>query len=76
HPLHPQHLQGLHQAGRDGRGGDGGCCWKATEKCASEAPPLVQVEGNKAGHLTACHYPETSGTVPAPRLSKDPEAAA
>ncbi|MDT9697788.1 dipeptide ABC transporter ATP-binding protein [Streptomyces sp. P17] len=51
-------------------------CWKATEKCASEAPPLVQVEGNKPGHLTACHYPETEATVPAPRLAKDPEAAA
>ncbi|MFI9807247.1 ABC transporter ATP-binding protein [Streptomyces sp. NPDC052301] len=51
-------------------------CWKATEKCASEAPPLVQVEGNKPGHLTACHYPETAGTIPAPRLAKDPEAAA
>ncbi|MFF4276322.1 ABC transporter ATP-binding protein [Streptomyces sp. NPDC001536] len=50
-------------------------CWKATEKCATEAPPLVQVEGNKPGHLTACHYPETEGTVPTPRLSKDPEAA-
>ncbi|MEU5317171.1 dipeptide ABC transporter ATP-binding protein [Streptomyces sp. NPDC021056] len=50
-------------------------CWKATEKCATEAPPLVQVEGNKPGHLTACHYPETEGTIPAPRLSKDPEAA-
>ncbi|QLJ05118.1 dipeptide ABC transporter ATP-binding protein [Streptomyces sp. NEAU-sy36] len=51
-------------------------CWKATEKCASEAPPLVQVEGNKPGHLTACHYPETQDAVPAPRLAKDPEAAA
>ncbi|MFF3936502.1 ABC transporter ATP-binding protein [Streptomyces phaeofaciens] len=54
-------------------------CWKATEKCATEAPPLVQVEGNKPGHLTACHYPETTdvkATVPAPRLAKDPEAAA
>ncbi|GAA3118740.1 ABC transporter ATP-binding protein [Streptomyces echinatus] len=51
-------------------------CWKATEKCATEAPPLVQVEGNKPGHLTACHYPETADAVPAPRLSKDPEAAA
>ncbi|KIE22900.1 peptide ABC transporter ATPase, partial [Streptomyces sp. MUSC 125] len=51
-------------------------CWKATEKCATEAPPLVQVEGNKPSHLTACHYPETADTVPAPRLSKDPEAAA
>ncbi|MBK3624997.1 MULTISPECIES: ABC transporter ATP-binding protein [Streptomyces] len=54
-------------------------CWKATEKCASEAPPLVQVEGNKPGHLTACHYPETADVVadvPAQRLAKDPEAAA
>ncbi|MEU4926579.1 dipeptide ABC transporter ATP-binding protein [Streptomyces yokosukanensis] len=51
-------------------------CWKATEKCASEAPPLVQVDGNKPGHLTACHYPEATESVPAPRLSKDPEAAA
>jgi len=46
-------------------------CWKATDKCASEAPPLVQVEGNSAGHLTACHYPEVKDTVPGPRLSKD-----
>ncbi|MCM1975440.1 MULTISPECIES: ABC transporter ATP-binding protein [Streptomyces] len=51
-------------------------CWKATEKCASEAPPLVQVEGNKPGHLTACHYPETDVDVPAQRLAKDPGAAA
>jgi peptide/nickel transport system ATP-binding protein len=51
-------------------------CWKATEKCATDAPPLVQVEGNREGHLTACHYPEVAETVPAPRLSKDPEAAA
>ncbi|MFI7394671.1 ABC transporter ATP-binding protein [Streptomyces tendae] len=50
-------------------------CWKATEKCASEAPPLVQVEGNKAGHLTACHYPETDD-VPSPRLTVSPGAAA
>ncbi|MEV0635205.1 dipeptide ABC transporter ATP-binding protein [Streptomyces sp. NPDC050619] len=51
-------------------------CWKATDKCAAEAPPLLQVEGNRPGHLTACHYPETAGTVPATRLSKDPRAAA
>ncbi|GAA4009408.1 dipeptide ABC transporter ATP-binding protein [Streptomyces marokkonensis] len=50
-------------------------CWKATEKCASEAPPLVQVEGNKAGHLTACHYPETVDGTPS-ALSKSPRAAA
>ncbi|MFE9019844.1 ABC transporter ATP-binding protein [Streptomyces sp. NPDC007808] len=51
-------------------------CWKATEKCASEAPPLVQVEGNKPGHLTACHYPETDDAAPAAALSKDPQTAA
>ncbi|MFJ8188740.1 ABC transporter ATP-binding protein [Streptomyces sp. NPDC096094] len=50
-------------------------CWKATDKCASEAPPLVRVEGNKAGHLTACHYPETDD-VASPRLTKSPQAAA
>ncbi|MEV6999895.1 dipeptide ABC transporter ATP-binding protein [Streptomyces sp. NPDC093982] len=50
-------------------------CWKATEKCSTEAPPLVQVEGNKPGHLTACHYPETDDAVPAPRLAKDPQPA-
>ncbi|MFE5186929.1 ABC transporter ATP-binding protein [Streptomyces sp. NPDC056628] len=33
-------------------------CWKATEKCATEEPPLLRIEGSKAGHLTACHYPE------------------
>ncbi|MFE5818169.1 ABC transporter ATP-binding protein [Streptomyces sp. NPDC056479] len=51
-------------------------CWKATEKCSTEAPPLVQVEGNKPGHLTACHYPETDDAAPAPRLAKDPQPAA
>ncbi|GAA4009416.1 dipeptide ABC transporter ATP-binding protein [Streptomyces marokkonensis] len=33
-------------------------CWKAQDKCASEAPPLVRVDGNRDGHLTACHFPE------------------
>ena len=33
-------------------------CWKATDLCASEAPPLVRVDGSGDGHLTACHYPE------------------
>ncbi|MCT9003913.1 ABC transporter ATP-binding protein [Streptomyces rhizosphaerihabitans] len=50
-------------------------CWKATDKCASEAPPLVQISGSNDGHLTACHYPETKETIPAQRLAKDPEAA-
>ncbi|MFF7334558.1 dipeptide ABC transporter ATP-binding protein [Streptomyces sp. NPDC008150] len=51
-------------------------CWKATDVCATEAPPLVEVKGDKAGHLTACHHPETAETIPAPRLSTDPRAAA
>jgi peptide/nickel transport system ATP-binding protein len=50
-------------------------CWKATEKCATEAPPLVQISGSNDGHLTACHYPETTETIPAQRLAKSPEAA-
>ncbi|MGC4995449.1 ABC transporter ATP-binding protein [Streptomyces sp. DT195] len=33
-------------------------CWKAQDKCAAEEPPLVQITGNRAGHLTACHFPE------------------
>ncbi|MFF4883735.1 ABC transporter ATP-binding protein [Streptomyces nigra] len=33
-------------------------CWKATEKCATEEPPLLRIQGSKPGHLTACHYPE------------------
>ncbi|MFE7760319.1 ABC transporter ATP-binding protein [Streptomyces sp. NPDC057438] len=37
-------------------------CWKAQDKCASEEPPLVQLSGNKAGHLTACHFPEDPTT--------------
>ncbi|MFI6646083.1 ABC transporter ATP-binding protein [Streptomyces sp. NPDC050529] len=62
-------------------------CWKATDKCASEAPPLVQVGGSREGHLTACHYPEDSQSVssvpqarkadvtkPAKVTTKDPKA--
>ncbi|MCT9930697.1 ATP-binding cassette domain-containing protein [Planotetraspora sp. A-T 1434] len=33
-------------------------CWKAQERCAQEAPPLVRLSGNREGHLTACHFPE------------------
>ncbi|MFF0060505.1 ABC transporter ATP-binding protein [Streptomyces sp. NPDC005279] len=33
-------------------------CWKARSKCASEVPPLVRIEGNLEGHLTACHFPQ------------------
>ncbi|WP_406342681.1 ABC transporter ATP-binding protein [Streptomyces sp. NBC_00648] len=33
-------------------------CWKAQERCATETPPLVRLDGNREGHLTACHFPE------------------
>jgi len=32
-------------------------CWKAQDKCAQEVPPLVRLDGNAEGHLTACHFP-------------------
>ncbi|MGG2458512.1 ABC transporter ATP-binding protein [Streptomyces sp. RGM 3693] len=38
-------------------------CWKAQEKCATEEPPLVQLGGSEAGHLTACHFPEEPTTA-------------
>ena len=31
-------------------------CWKATEKCATDEPQLVQVA---IGHRVACHFPES-----------------
>ncbi|MFC8533838.1 ABC transporter ATP-binding protein [Streptomyces sp. NPDC057249] len=47
-------------------------CWKATDKCASETPPLVRVSGSREGHLTACHYPEDSRSVAAvPQARKE-----
>ena len=33
-------------------------CWKAQQKCTDEEPPLLQLSCNRAGHLTACHFPE------------------
>ncbi|CDR06783.1 ABC transporter ATP-binding protein [Streptomyces iranensis] len=33
-------------------------CWKAQDKCAREEPPLIRLEGNREGHLSACHFPE------------------
>ncbi|KAF4406213.1 ABC transporter ATP-binding protein [Streptomyces lycii] len=38
-------------------------CWKAREKCATQEPPLVRIEGNHEGHLTACHFPEEPTTA-------------
>ncbi|MFF5154944.1 ABC transporter ATP-binding protein [Streptomyces sp. NPDC000348] len=37
-------------------------CWKAQDKCATEEPPLVRIDGSKPGHLTACHFPEEPTT--------------
>ncbi|WP_320774530.1 oligopeptide/dipeptide ABC transporter ATP-binding protein [Streptomyces sp. CRN 30] len=37
-------------------------CWKAQDKCATEEPPLVRIEGAEPGHLTACHFPEAPTT--------------
>ncbi|MCC3651893.1 ATP-binding cassette domain-containing protein [Streptomyces sp. S07_1.15] len=37
-------------------------CWKAREKCATEVPPLARIDGNREGHLTACHFPEEPST--------------
>jgi len=33
-------------------------CWKATDKCAEEEPPLVEFA---PGHMAACHYPIEPG---------------
>ena len=38
-------------------------CWKAQDRCATEQPPLVALDGNRAGHLTACHFPEEPTTA-------------
>ncbi|RST04165.1 dipeptide ABC transporter ATP-binding protein [Streptomyces sp. WAC07149] len=32
-------------------------CWKATEVCAKQDPPLLTI---KPGHQTACHHPENT----------------
>ncbi|MEU9604874.1 dipeptide ABC transporter ATP-binding protein [Streptomyces sp. NPDC048057] len=52
-------------------------CWKAQDKCATEAPPLVQLDGNRDGHLTACHFPEDPSTeARAEDIVLDPALAA
>ncbi|MCF3120283.1 dipeptide ABC transporter ATP-binding protein [Streptomyces arenae] len=45
-------------------------CWKATEKCATDDPPLVQLDGNRTGHLTACHFPEEPAELAVPSARK------
>ncbi len=47
-------------------------CWKAQERCASEVPPLVRIDGNHEGHLTACHFPEDPTTVRDEEVILDP----
>ncbi len=44
-------------------------CWKAAEICAREEPALVARTG--AGHLSACHFPESTGPA-APPPAPDP----
>ncbi|MER7500096.1 oligopeptide/dipeptide ABC transporter ATP-binding protein [Nonomuraea pusilla] len=49
-------------------------CWKAQDKCATEEPPLVRLDGNREGHLTACHFPEEP-TVQGDDIVLDPALA-
>ncbi|MFF7650164.1 ABC transporter ATP-binding protein [Streptomyces sp. NPDC007983] len=37
-------------------------CWKAQDLCARQEPPLLRIEGNREGHLSACHFPEAPTT--------------
>ena len=37
-------------------------CWKATDLCAEETPPLVDDRG--IGHDVACHYPAPIEAIP------------
>ncbi|MFC0861010.1 ABC transporter ATP-binding protein [Sphaerimonospora cavernae] len=49
-------------------------CWKAQDKCTTEVPPLVRLNGNREGHLTACHFPEAP-TVQGDDVVLDPALA-
>ncbi|MFF9767232.1 ABC transporter ATP-binding protein [Streptomyces sp. NPDC014636] len=51
-------------------------CWKAQDKCAAEEPPLVQISGNREGHLTACHFPEEPTTAREEDIVLDPALTA
>jgi len=51
-------------------------CWKAQDKCATEVPPLVRIEGNAEGHLTACHFPEEGSVTRDAEIVLDPGLAA
>jgi len=35
-------------------------CWKATDLCATEQPPLTATTG---GHAVACHFPEVRSVL-------------
>ncbi|OZC66098.1 dipeptide/oligopeptide/nickel ABC transporter ATP-binding protein [Rhodococcus sp. 06-462-5] len=37
-------------------------CWKATELCAGEAPP-VALDADEADHIAECHYPLAAGNL-------------
>ncbi|MFG3036162.1 ABC transporter ATP-binding protein [Streptomyces sp. NPDC048330] len=45
-------------------------CWKATELCKTQEPPLVEL---RPGQRVACHHPENTDvlTIPQPRQSTD-----
>ncbi|ATL30237.1 ABC transporter ATP-binding protein [Streptomyces formicae] len=45
-------------------------CWKAEAKCATDSPPLLQLDGNRDGHLTACHFPEPASELAIPAARK------
>jgi peptide/nickel transport system ATP-binding protein/oligopeptide transport system ATP-binding protein len=39
-------------------------CWKATDICAAEEPPLQSPPGEPEDHLVACHHPEPAHAAP------------
>ncbi|WP_376772630.1 ABC transporter ATP-binding protein [Streptomyces zagrosensis] len=47
-------------------------CWKAQTRCATEEPALVRIEGNRDGHLSACHFPEAPTTARTHEVILDP----
>ncbi|MGW5354986.1 ABC transporter ATP-binding protein [Streptomyces sp. NPDC004031] len=51
-------------------------CWKATEVCGTEEPPLVRLDGADEGHLTACHHPEDPTVTGRTDVVMDPSLAA
>ncbi|MFE9257222.1 ABC transporter ATP-binding protein [Streptomyces sp. NPDC006879] len=46
-------------------------CWKATEVCKTQEPPLVAL---KPGHQVACHHPENAAGTPAAAAAPAPAA--